>query len=382
MILKKILVTAIWLFGNSITFAAELVDTVRESKAEYFLCVDGGGTHTSFSLLDKKGQLMELGYVSVGTAAVLQLPPSNVTLIGPKGVGNLFESFFKNCQVKIDEKWVNINTLLCQCFIYAGFAGAGTIEIQQQVAAAIRSTRPLHSVQLTYVTSDINLFKNVAPQGIFLSVGTGSIGFWKFNGKEGRAGGDHWLLRSDKGSSVHIGQLAIEKALRIERKHLMPTIKDEFPEDHQANFKKAILSYKPYKELSPATVMQLSRNILADLKALKVEKLTCLAPLIFELGYKHNNAVALSILKKAARSLRKIIDQSIWNMRQTQNESFLVPAPFPLYLSGGIFKNQYLPQLIKDMGLDESQFSIHNFSKRNIAVEGLRTALKSAFSYS
>lgn len=380
MILSKLLIIAIWLFGHSIVQATDLVNLVRESNTEYFLCVDGGGSHTSFSLLDKKGESIELGYVGTGSATTLELPPSNITIVGPNGINNLFESFFKNCQIKIDEKWTSLTTILDRCFIYAGFAGAGTLEIQAKVALAIRKMRPLHSVKLTYVTSDINLFKNVASQGIFLNAGTGSIGFWKFNDTEGRAGGDHWLLRSDKGSAVHIGQLAIEKALEIERGHLLPIGKVEFSKTEQVNFKNAIQNHKDYKNWSASTVMHLSRNILGDLKLMKVEKLTCLTPLVFELAYKHNNSIAKHILKKAARSLKKMIDQCLWNIKQTHDESSL--SLMSLYLSGGVFKNQYAELFIKEIGLDDSQFRVLNFSKKNVAVEGLRTALKSAFSYS
>jgi N-acetylglucosamine kinase-like BadF-type ATPase len=182
----------------------------------YFLGIDGGGTKTSFSLIDEKGNL--LTRVIKGTCHPAQIGFENLEKLLFEGLDEITK------EMKISKTDIN--------YSYLGLAGFGIVkEIADKIAIVV--SKVFKEMKYT-LNSDVRVAIAGAlacEDGINIVAGTGSIVLALKDEELKRCGGWGYSV-GDEGSAYWIGKKALaifskESDGRLEKSHLYHIFKEK-----------------------------------------------------------------------------------------------------------------------------------------------------------
>ena len=186
----------------------------------YFLGIDGGGTKTSFSLIDEKGNL--LTRVIKGTCHPAQIGFENLEKLLFEGLDEITK------EMKISKTDIN--------YSYLGLAGFGIVkEIADKISIVV--SKVFKEMKYT-LNSDVRVAIAGAlacEDGINIVAGTGSIVLALKDEELKRCGGWGYSV-GDEGSAYWIGKKALaifskESDGRLEKSHLYHIFKEKLSLD-------------------------------------------------------------------------------------------------------------------------------------------------------
>lgn len=186
----------------------------------YFLGIDAGGTKTKSRLSDENG--VTLADASAG--------PGNMRLGKATVVAAITDAYEKVCH-KAGLGAADIKTIKAGM----GIAGIGRPGAMAEMEA---TPFPFRSTAITNDADIANIGAHNGEDGGIVTIGTGSIGIAKVNGKNLRMGGYGFPI-SDEGSGAYIGLQAIRITLRasdgrLEHSDLTRAVLEKFGRDTQA----------------------------------------------------------------------------------------------------------------------------------------------------
>jgi N-acetylglucosamine kinase-like BadF-type ATPase len=319
----------------------------KHSSCRYFFCLDGGGSKTALQVLDNKGAvlLLEEGVVR---ATTLITSGSNINTFGYEEVALTLKSLFKN--LSIGEEGYSFEAICHQSFLVAGLAGIEASKENLEKIKALFHTFGFKKEHI-FIGSDVTVAKNLLGEdGALLIAGTGSICFSKIKGMERRAGGYGPLL-GDEGSGFDIGKKTLQVALDDDSLGL-----------HSFSLTSRLCDY--FKVPSLASIVSLVYE-----GAIKPAQIAGITPYVFEEAYERNDKPCQRILFEAASHLAALVNS-------VSKEGAAASSSLPLYLIGGVFKNQYASRFI-DQLIKEIHF--RNFSSVNLSAENIPAFLVREF---
>lgn len=182
----------------------------------YFLGIDGGGTKTSFRLIDEKGNLLTRAIK--GTCHPAQIGFENLEKLLSEGLDEIIK------EMKISKTDIN--------YSYLGLAGFGIVkEIAEKIAVVV--SKVFKEMKYT-LNSDVRVAIAGAlacEDGINIVAGTGSIVLALKDEEVKRCGGWGYSV-GDEGSAYWIGKKALavfskESDGRLEKSHLHHIFKEK-----------------------------------------------------------------------------------------------------------------------------------------------------------
>lgn len=282
---------------------------VDQERASYILCIDGGGSKTELEVLDIQGNTLVL-HKNGKRLKAIKVGCSNINSVGEVGVEAIIRDLLDG--LYIDD--MSISSIMDQCMIVGGFAGAGKYAKDFLIKAfahhGFNSSRVI-------IMDDLELLKQVIDtHGIVLIAGTGSVAFGRYNNREMRVGGFGRHL-GDEGSGYHIGLQALKACLKCEYGYGDKTV--------------LLADLRNYFDV--LSLKDIIRSFY-DGKILPTH-IASLAPIVFKRSPVDN--VAAKLVDCAAQDLGSLIGI----LKNTLNMSLST-----LYVSGGIFKNEHVQSFI------------------------------------
>jgi N-acetylmuramic acid 6-phosphate (MurNAc-6-P) etherase/N-acetylglucosamine kinase-like BadF-type ATPase len=233
------------------------------------LVIDGGGTHTSAVLLNKKGEIVKTG----------DFGPGNLVRLSTEGARRLVEQIKDRFDIRRPGR---LNVL-------AGFAGIGG---PTQRAAIERIFHEVHfSKERTHLLTDVALAQKMLGSGVVVIGGTGTIAAGDENGKTAREGGNGPIL-DDRGSAYDIGCQALNA-----------TVNQGHGAGRVSSLGERLLDYIRKKRLfktQPQSVKELPALVMAHSE--ERDKIASLARIVASCAAE-GDIVAIRIMEKAAKSL-------------------------------------------------------------------------------
>ncbi|HQU09428.1 MAG TPA: hypothetical protein PLV25_05655, partial [Opitutales bacterium] len=190
---------------------AELGSVVENTL--WTVCIDGGGTKTTVSIISAWGMSEEFCLDGAVYSEGVMLPAANIP--DPLAVQMLVDSIFElKVWDYLASDWIELGCVTQHLSVVAGISGAGSLDQQNQWMDLLAA----HGVsrEHIYLRSDVELaLETVGPSGLVLICGTGSVCLGKRDEQRFRAGGLGWFL-GDEGSGFRIAKAAIAAALAQE----------------------------------------------------------------------------------------------------------------------------------------------------------------------
>lgn len=280
--------------------------------AEYFICVEGGGTKTRMAILDQQGNPLSLKKGD-WMAQEVSVSASNISE-GRDCVDLAIQTLFKDLKVGEEER--ELSQILPECKVIAGMAGLNAEE-QFELVRQVFQKQGIEQHQL-HLMSDGDLALQLFDQrGALLIAGTGSICLGIKEGNYYRVGGLGRIL-GDEGSGYFIGLQALKAGLA-----------DEYGWGKQTELRGALCELFGLKKLNEA-IQPVTRGEWGPSQVARA------APIVFELAFR--DEVAASIIEEAAAQLR------------SQLMSLLEQADLShceIHLYGGIFKSYNAEKFMK-----------------------------------
>lgn len=306
-------------------------------EVEYIFCIDGGGSKTSFQVIDSKGQLISLIRNGVSHEKI-ETSGSNLNNVGIEGVRLVLKSLFED--VRIGEE--NLVDKMSTCQIIAGLSGAANPKNKQTIISLFKEWGLKENQILVLGDAELSL-KLFNDKGIVIICGTGSCCFGKKGEETFRVGGLGRVL-GDEGSSYQIGIQALKAGLAEEcgwgdPTSLTPALKEFFNVSELKNL------------IQPINLGEISSPTIA-----------CLAPLVFQKAYE-KDAIANEILNRAASDIGDQLATLLKISHLSDCEVHLV---------GGVFKNQhaetFIQKIIEQAKGVQKNLKVVNQSHQNIAL--------------
>lgn len=317
-------------------------------EADYIVCIDGGGSKTLFQVLNSSMEPLELEYKGETNTFVVG-GAGNINNVGFPAVGQMLQdtlSELKVGQQKLYLKDIDNKVMIC------GLAGLVSNADKISNIKEIFTTVGFNADNI-HLTSDIDLAKQlIDDHGAILISGTGSICFAKTAGQEKRIGGYGYVL-GDEGSGFYIGKLALQAAFEAKFEQGEPFILTEQLCDlfNVAAINEVI---KPFYN--------------GTLKPADVAKIT---PLVFDAAFKHNDPRCKDIIDLCATELAKLVTRAVKDGNYTD---------YPIYLIGGVFKNENASafiEMIRSKVSYDKGLKFINISHENVAVQIVLSNYKS-----
>ncbi|PRR81788.1 N-acetylglucosamine kinase [Clostridium vincentii] len=261
----------------------------------YYIGVDGGGTKTSFSLMDREENIIE----------TIERGACHHNQVGLRGMGRIIQEGIESL---IKSNSISKNAINCVCL---GLAGYGKVEkINREIDKALKEI----SSGINYVVySDVHIARAGAlnkEDGIVIISGTGSIAYAINNGENRRAGGWGHSI-GDEGSAYWIGKKTIEY----------------FSKEADGRFEKGPLYYLMKEELKIDNDYDLIVYVNNEIRNSRRE-IAKLSKICTEAA-KQGDQNAIKIFKEAAFELAALVNTLIKDFHGEQvNVSYI----------GGVFK--------------------------------------------
>ena len=299
-----------------------------------YLGIDGGGTKTEFVLADHEGNIIKRLFR--GT--------SNPSDIGIKAALEILRSGIM--EICTDYPPKNIS-------VFAGLAGGSTEGIKEQI------NQFLNGFGFAQVKHGSDAKNAIAAglgnrDGIAVIMGTGSVAFAQYDGKQYRVGGYGYLF-GDLGSGFAFGRDAILAALQVEDGSGKPTAIYEHVK---------LLCKKDCVLENLGTYYEGGKRVIAQY-----------ASCVFE-AYKKGDSLALEILERNLEAIAQTIRGAIKHLS-------LSNRTVPIVLCGGIcnaYEDIILPILNKILSTDTKKYSISVCKKPMVygalTLAGLPTEIK------
>ena len=318
--------------------------TLKEAiqDADYLFCIDGGGSKTTLHVVNAKMEPVEIEHKGKKTFSVLT-GPTNINFVDLEDVKKNLVGLLE--EIKIGPEKRDLSEIVGQSAIVSGIAG---LVSNADLDPTVRDLFALFGFSKSRIAlfADVILAKQIIKdEGTVLISGTGSIAFGKSPMAETRIGGLGYAL-GDEGSGFYIGKLALQKAFQ-----------DEFEKKPFALTKKI---REHFKVESLAEVIK--PFYAGQLKSADVAKI---APLVFEAAYKEGDKRCQNIIDTNAAALAKLVKRAV---KKTSCPNY------PVYLLGGVFKNENAPDFIESIRKKVSYshgLEFINISEKNIAVEAV-----------
>ncbi len=263
---------------------------------EYFLGIDGGGTHTTAWVADE----------NLSVLARVQVGPSNPVKIG---LANAQRELARAHRKALRETRVQPEKLTAVC---AGLAGGDSVPIQRSMLRWMRKAIPARAHLMTTDAAVTLAAALGESQGIIVIAGTGSIAFGR--DRQGgilRVGG--WGNQfDDAGSGYDMGRKAIAAALRA----------------HDGRGKATSLAPAICREL------QISNIAEAVPMSLTPKTIAGLFPLVQQEA-SAGDAIARRLCREAAGDLAELATTIITRLRWKRRA-------IPVFCSGGVFRSSSL----------------------------------------
>jgi N-acetylglucosamine kinase-like BadF-type ATPase len=200
--------------NNFLAVQSRLAEEIQKvlHDSNYIICIDGGGSKTELQILDRYGNSVALRHN--GTVAyVMRAGGSNIKIVGEEGVKNTIDTLLND--LKIEETAVDVKSIVSQCIVIAGFAGAAGIESKNILKNLFKEYNFDENKIIIAHDAAMALETITDSDGIILISGTGSICFGKKGAEIIQVGGlGRWL--GDEGSGYYIGIHALKAALEEE----------------------------------------------------------------------------------------------------------------------------------------------------------------------
>lgn len=324
---------------QGLIFIAVLIHFSLYGDYSYILCFDGGGSKTLLQVINHKGQILPLtqnGKID----DQLQAGCSNINVVGKEGVRNVLQSLLNDARLASTEQ--TLISLLSDCYIVAGMAGAGLSQNYQTLVSLFEEWDISSPHILIMSDADLAL-KLIDKQGIVLIAGTGSICLGKKDQSIFRVGGLGRIL-GDEGSGYQIGLNALKAVLADEYGWGAPT--------ELTSTLKTFFSVSELKVLIP----QINSGAMAP------STIASIAPLVLTKA-SQGDIVAQTIMQHAVNDLCDLLVKMLQLSHLSEGE---------LHVWGGIFKSEYasilIEQMIQQLPIIQQQFHIVNQADHNIAL--------------
>lgn len=314
------------------------------ADSDYVITIDGGGSKTLLQVIATKDMSVAELDIDGNVTKEIIVGPTNINIVG-------FDEARKNLEqliLALSKARVGPNKLeLAKGQRKSAVCGLAGILSNVDKRAAIITMFELIGIKdhQIYLGGDVDLAKLLIGEvGAILISGTGSICFSKSAGVEKRIGGYGWAL-GDEGSGFYIGKLALQAALD-----------DEFQHDATP----FVLTDKLCELLNIASINEAIKLFYnGTIKPPVIAKIT---PFVFEAAFKHNDPKCKAIIEQAASELAKHITRAV--------DGSSKPS-FPIYLIGGIFKNENAPafiEMIREQVPYAPGLEFVNIAEENIAM--------------
>lgn len=161
-----------WIYQITILFVC-LTSTSLHGESGYLFCLDGGGSKTLLQVMNPKGEIVSLIKEGIQRDRI-ETTGSNINLIGLEGVRQVLRALFENVYVIVENREMDLSSLISECRLVAGMAGAGLPQ-NKQLLISLFQERGIRSDRIL-VMSDAEMALQLIPrEGIILIAGTGSI---------------------------------------------------------------------------------------------------------------------------------------------------------------------------------------------------------------
>jgi len=311
---------------------------------DYIFCIDGGGSKTSLQVLNSKLEVVDLEYEG-GINQARVAGPTNISDVGFEKTKETLRSLLSGLTIgpeKQELKGIKKKSLIC------GLAGLTSNADKAPLLKEMFESFGFESARID-LSSDVELAKQlIDQQGAILIAGAGSICFSKVAGIEKRIGGYGYIL-GDEGSGFYVGKLALNEAFQSAFERGEPFI----------------LTAKMSSQLNVESITDAIKAFYTD-KTIAKADVAKLAPLVFEGAFKQNDQRCKAIVAKCATKLADHLSRAVQGSTQ---------AHFPVYLIGGIFKNENKDQFIELIRAKVNYapgLKFINIAQENIATEVIK----------
>ncbi|MBW8309446.1 MAG: hypothetical protein K0M45_07425 [Candidatus Paracaedibacteraceae bacterium] len=314
--------------------------------ADYIFCIDGGGSKTSLQVINSKLEILNIE--KEDRINPVQLAgPTNINIVGWEETKSTLSRLLEG--IRIGTEKYEISEVKSNSAIVCGLAG---LTSNPDKVPAIREVFTSFGFQDARISlgSDIDLAKKLIKEeegGAILISGTGSICLSKSPTGEKRIGGYGYAL-GDEGSGFYMGKLALQAAFR-----------EEFEKGKPFVLTNSICNLFNLSSGSQAIRLFYSNT-------LKPADIAKICPLVFEAAYKQNDKYCLRIIDKSSSKLANHVKRAV--------KGSTLPN-FPIYLLGGVFKNEEAQKFIESIKTKlsyEYGLQFINISQSNIALLAIR----------
>lgn len=273
----------------------------------YLLGIDGGGTKTVCLVTDTEGRVL-----GRGTGG-----PSNYL---KEGLYITKQSLQQAMGEALDDAGVGGEQVEVLC---AGLAGVSRREDREIVGRMLRELLPVRRLLLEIDAYVALAGATEGRPGVILVSGTGSIAFGvNPRGERARAGGWGHLV-GDEGSGFDLARRGLMAALRDYDGRGRPTIlREKFAREFYL---------REFDELIPPLYSG----------AMTPSRVAALYPIVLEAA-QEGDAVARELMREAAGALVELVEAVVRRLSMDQD-------PFPLALSGGVFRGEGLREELKGL---------------------------------
>lgn len=307
---------------------------------DYLFLIDGGGSKTILQVVNNKKEVLDLEYKKQNTHSILS-GPTNINVVGLENVKKNLIELFEEIKIGLEKK--ELSEVVNRSAIVCGIAGlASNADLESTIRALFTSFG--FSESRIALFSDVILAKHlIRDEGAILISGTGSICFAKSSKGEKRIGGYGYTL-GDEGSGFYIGKLALQAAFQGEFEHEPFAITKEICSQFDVTSADQII--KPFYT--------------GKINASDIAKI---APLVFKAAYAQQDKRCHDIINTNAKALAALV------MRAVKETTC---PDFPVYLIGGIFKNenaQDFVRIIQENVTYAPRVNFINVAQKNFALE-------------
>lgn len=324
------------------------------ANSDYVITIDGGGSKTLLQVIDTRDMSVADLDIDGSVTNAITVGPTNINIVGfAEAKKNLEELTLLLSKAKVSSDKLDL-TKIEKKSIVCGLAGILSNVDKKAAIIDIFATLGVKDYQI-YLGSDLDFAKQlIGEEGAILISGTGSICFSRSAGVEKRIGGYGYVL-GDEGSGFYIGKLALQAALDYEFQHDATAF---------------VLTDKLCELLNIASINEAIKEFYNG--AIKPPAIAKIAPFVFEAAFKHKDAKCKAIIEQAAGELAKHIVRAIYGSSK---------ASFPIYLIGGLFKNENAPafiEMIRQQVPYAPGLEFVNIAEENIAMRVILNQTKVA----
>src|SRR5579883_2878786 len=155
--------------------------------AEYFFCIDGGGSKTILQVMNEEGQIATLMKDGIKNDRIVT-SGSNINSVGVDGVRQVLGSLFENVFVVEGDKEIDVSSLIPDSRVIAGMAGAALLQNKQAIISLMEE-RGIKNDHILLMNDAEMALQLINGEGIILIASTGSICLGKKDDKLVRVGG-------------------------------------------------------------------------------------------------------------------------------------------------------------------------------------------------